>query len=1060
MIAWFARNHIAAALTAVVIVLLGLWSINQRVTLEVNPSIRYDEVNITVPYRGASPADVERNVLIPIERVLESVPGKESVRSEARAGVGMIVVKADLLTDPNRLMESIRPLIAGITTFPAEVEPPQMEVPDSAKWFDVIKIAVVGDMGEEDLLRAARRVRDDLIAMPGISQANVLGVSPREIAIEADPQRLRDFGLSFGDLTDAVRRSSLDLPAGQIQTQEGNLMIRTQAQAYSPDQFAQIVVRAKNGTQLQLRDVAKIRDGFEESRKIIRMNGTTALLVEVLRMNDESALEIAKSVKAYVAETAQRFPAGIHLTVWDDSSIELQARLGSLGRTMLEGCCLVLIVIGLFLRPDIALWVVMAIPVSVAGTLWLMPFFGLSLNVMSLFAFIIAVGLIVDDAIVSSENIFTQMQTGTDPLQSAIQGAREIAMPATFGTLTTIIAFVPLMFFDGFYGTITKQVPPIITMVLLFSLMMAMLILPSRMRFLRPQWQSNNLLLRLQTRLAAALEHWVENRFQPFLLWTIRHRYVTAAFFLAMAMAALGLIQSGRQGFVMMPALEKNRIIASISMPRDTKLAQTDEVVRRVAAEAEKLRKEFVDPVSGESLVTNILTSTGGWSGTNSIDVKQGYVIVEVLDSALRASQPGPRSSAIAQRWTQLCGPIEEAQSFWISADRGSGFKGKSGGEAVKIELRGPATQERDALVDSFESRLRAYAGIASTGSNLAKTREEIIVRLRPEGETLGLNQRELARQVRAAFFGEQVQRVQRDGDDIRVMVRLPLELRQNLQTLQEMSIRTPNGGDAPLSSVADVQVGQARAEISRIDGAQAVTLWGQAENDTVDIVEIAHNLEPQLQLLCRDFPDLNWRFTGYLAEHESTNRRLVYGACGILLAFYAMLAWPFRSLIQPLYIMMAIPFGVIGALIGHLVMGVVPSFLSAFGILAVAGIVVNNSIIMIDFINQYRAQGHDLLDAVVGSGTKRFRPILLTSLTSFVGLVPTMLDRSTQGQFLVPMAVSLAFGILFSTVITLMLIPSIFLIGESILERARHWWCWLWVDGKGAESQEAVKNV
>lgn len=1042
MIAWFARNHLAANLLIGIILLLGAHSVWKRTTLEVNPAFRFDEVQITVDYRGGTPADVERAVVIPIERAIENLPGIAAIESEARAGYARIEVKADQLTDPEKLMEQMRPLISNINNFPAEIEPPRLEVPNSARWFDVIKVAITGNMNEADLLKAARRVRDDLTELPGISQAELQGNSPLEISIEADPERLRDFGLTYNDLAEAVRRTSLDLPAGQIQTDEGSLMIRTSGQAFTEEQFASIILLNNRGAAVKLGDVAKVTDGFEESRKILRFNGKPALLVECLRLNNESALEIAQQVKDYVARAPQRFPSGISLHVWDDSTIELKGRMNSLISTLLQGCMLVMIVLGLFLRPSIAFWVLMGIPVAFAGTLWVMPFFGLTVNVMSLFGFIIAVGLIVDDAIVTSENIYTKMNEGMGAEEAAIKGTQEIALPVTFGTLTTIVAFLPLMFFEGFYGTYTKQVPPVIIGILLFSLLEAKLSLPAHLKFLKPLSNKPGLFARFQKKIADGLESFIENYFRPLITFTTRHRYSTCCVFIAFAMASVALLKSGRLGFVSMPNIEKNRLFASINMPRDAKVEDTEEVVKRVEIAAEKLQKELIDPGTGKPIINDILTSAGGWPGKPGVDARSGFVIMTITDASAR-SEPGPGGKDIARRWRELVGEVPEAQSFYIMVDSGRGFRGSGGEESIQLELRGAASEARDQLADEIEILLKSYPGIESAGSNLARNRDELVISIRPEGEALGLTQRELGRQVRSSFFGEQAQRVQRDIDDIRVMVRLPLEKRQSLHTLENMRIRLPKGGEVPLTSVADVKYTKARSEISRTNGAQAITLWAQAENSSVDIVEIGRDLEVRLREVFVDHPELSWRFTGYLAEHKETNERIIFGAAAILIALYILLVIPFQSLLQPFYILLSIPFGVIGALLGHLIMDVTPSFLSAFGILAVAGIVVNNAIVMIDYINQHRAAGMSRFDAVVGAGTKRFRPILLTSITTFVGLVPTMFDSSVQGQFLIPMAVSLAYGILFSTVITLFLIPSIYLITESGLDRWKAFWAW-----------------
>jgi multidrug efflux pump subunit AcrB len=973
MIAWFARNHLAANLMIGAILVLGAYSVWNRTTLEVNPAIRFNEVQITVNYRGGTPADVERAVIIPIERAIENLPGIASIESEARTGYANITVEADQLTDPEKLMEQIRPLIGGITTFPAEIDPPKLEVPNSIRWFDVIKVAITGNMDEADLLKAARRVREDLTELPGISQADLQGTSPIEISIEADPDRLRDFGLTYNDLAEAIRRTSLDLPAGQIQTDEGSLMIRTSGQAFNEEDFAKIILINNRGAAIKLGDVAKISDGFEENRKILRFNGKPALLVECLRLNNESALEIAKQVKDYVERAPQRFPSGISLHVWDDSTIELKGRLNSLISTLLQGCVLVMIILGLFLRPSIAFWVLVGIPVSFAGTLWLMPFFGLTVNVMSLFGFIIAVGLIVDDAIVTSENIFSKMNEGMAPEEAAIRGTQEIAVPVTFGTLTTIVAFLPLMFFQGFYGTYTKQVPPVIIGILLFSLLEAKLSLPAHLKFLKPIDHSSGRFSRFQKCIADGLQHFIDRYFRPFIVFATRHRYSTCCLFLAFAMASVALIKSGRLGFVTMPNIQKNRLYANIMMPRDSKLLDTDKIVKRVEIAAEKLREEFVDPGTGQSLIKDILTSAGGWPGRPSVDPRSGFVVMTILDVSQR-SEPGPDARTISKRWRELCGEVSEASSFYIMVDSGRGFRGSGNEQSIQLELRGPASESRDQLAEEIESLLKSYPGIESAGSNLARRRDELIISIRPEGEALGLTQRELGRQVRSSFFGEQAQRVQRDIDDIRVMVRLPLEKRQSLHTLENMRIRLPQGGEAPLHSVADVRYDKARTEITRTNGAQAITLWAQAENSTVDIFEIGSDLEGRLREVFVNHPELSWRFTGYLAEHKQTKQRIILGAAAILIALYVLLVIPFQSLLQPFYILLAIPFGVIGALLGHLIMGVVPSFLSAFGILAVAGIVVNNAIVMIDFINQHRAAGMNPFDAVIGAGTKPSR--------------------------------------------------------------------------------------
>lgn len=1042
MIRWFARNDIAANFLIIAILLWGGYSIVERVPLEVQPALKFKQIDINVPYRGGSPDDVEKAVLIPIENALAGLQGVKAIVANARTGNGYVSVTAHDGTDPKALMEEIKTRVSRITTFPQETEPAQINIPDSSLWFDVIKIAVAGNMDEVDLLRAARRVRDDLTEMPGISQSLIQGVSPLEISIEADPMRLRDFGLTFADLTAAIQRSSLDLPAGQIQTDEGSLMIRSKGQAYVRSDFEKIVIRNRDGAEVSLGKVAKVSDGFEDNRKILRFNGVPCLLVEALRLNDENALEIANSVKQYAATGRERFPEGITLHIWDDASVELEGRLGTLVGSLLQGSLLVLIVLGLFLRPSIAFWVTLGIPVSFAGGFIMMPYFGLTANVMSIFGFIIVVGIIVDDAIVTAENVYIKLRSGMDPLEAATEGTREVALPVTFGALTTIVAFIPLMFFEGFYGSFTKQIPPIVAAVLFFSLLESKLVLPCHLKYVKVNRTRLNRFERFQKCIADGMETFVDRLYEPALRWATHHRYITLAIFLAFAMASFGYFKSGTLGFVNMPSIDRNRINAMIQMPRDTPVDVTDARVRHVSAAVEELRKEFVDRGTGKSLIGDLVSSSGGWAGHPSVNPSVGFVTIAVTDPGFR-SEPGPKNSEIAKRWTEIVGEMPGIQSFWVSGDRGGGFRGSNELEALTIEIRGPASEDKELAVEDVEELLESYKGIADSWNNAGGNRDELLITIRPEGEALGLTQRDLARQVRAAFFGEQAQRVQRDRDDIRVMVRLPLAQRQSLSTLDQLRIRTPSGGEAPFRSVANATFSRARSDINRIDGAQVVSVSAVPDDETVDIVNISRNLAPRLDAIFNQHPDLSWRYTGYVAEHEETKKRAKLGGIALFLALYALLAIPFRSLYQPFFVMLAVPFGAIGALFGHVILDITPSYLSIFGILALAGVVVNDSLVMVDFINQKTRAGEDLFESVIHSGTRRFRPIFLTSATTFAGLVPILFDHSLQAQFLIPMAASLAFGIVFATAITLFLVPSAYVAAEEIKALLHRAWAW-----------------
>lgn len=1047
MLRWFARNDIASNFLMIAILLGGgAVAYLNKIPLEVQPTFTRDEVRVTVNYRGGSPEDVERAVVIPIERALEGMAGVARIESEAYTGSGRITLEATPTTDVKELLDEVQSRINMITTLPPETDPPRLQIPDTARWWDVIKIVVSGEMDDADLLTAARRVRDDLMEMPGISQANVQGATPQEIAIEADPRKLRDHGLSFQNLTEAIRRSSLDLPAGTIQTDEGSLMVRSRGQAFSRDDFAKIQLTSTNGSVLKLGDVARVSDGFEERQRRVRLNGKPALLIEVMRLEDENALKIADMAHDYVATAASRFPPGILLSTSGDRSIELRGRLGTLTSSLLQGSILVLIVLGLFLRPMLAFWIVVGIPVSFAGGLLAMAYLGMSANVMSLFGFIIVVGLVVDDAIVTGENIYIKLREGITPLEAAVTGTKEIAMPVTFGVLTTIVAFGPLMYMPDAWNAYTRQIPPVVAAVLIFSLIESKLILPSHLKHLKVGRTHLNLFNRLQKKVADGLEAFVNKFYRPILSFSLKHRYGTICFFLALGMATIGVIQGGHLGFVSMPSMDRNTIFAKIEMPANTQINQTDAVVKRVAAAAEKLKGEFIDPGSGKSLIGDVMTSTGGWPRGNDVRERDGFVMLEVLDPGFR-SEPGPRNSVIAKRWQELIGKLPETRSFWISSESSGAFGGRGGGgesgETLEIQVRGDASQLKDELLDEVSELLKSYPGISSAWNDSGLSRDELQITVKPEGEALGLTQLDLARQIRSAFFGEEAQRVQRERDDVRVMVRLPRAYRESLHTLDALTIRTPAGGEAPFQSVATASFVHGRADIRREDGAQVAAVSAKPENEEVDVIAIADDITPRLNAIFNPHPGLSWRFVGYIAENEETQHRLWIGAIALFLALFSLLAIPFRSLIQPFLVLSAVPFGVIGALLGHMIMDVTPSYLSIFGMLALAGVVVNDSLVMVDFTNKMRRAGEPLLTSLIASGTRRFRPILLTSLTTFAGLVPLILDRSLQAQFLIPMAISLAFGILFATTITLFFVPSGYLVIEdakALLSRA---WAW-----------------
>jgi multidrug efflux pump subunit AcrB len=1054
MIRWFTKNGIAANFLMFGILLAGLYTAFYKIPLEVTPALSWDLVMMDMRYRGGTAKDVEKAILIPVEAALEGVQGIDALNADGSSGRARFYLRAKPGTDLRALMDDVKAAVDTINTFPAETEPPRIFIPESANSREVLTIAVSGHLSDHDLLKAARRVQDDLLEMPGISRTRIQGDREREISIEADEAKLRSYNLSFQQLADAIRRHSIDMPAGSIQSQSGRLTIRTRGQAYTEEDFSQVPIRSANGASVLIGDVATVIDGFLGGTKYVEFNEKPALYVEVMRVGNESAIDISDKVREYVANVHERFPDGVELNIWKDESDSIRGRLHTLVTSLLQGSVLVLIILGLFLRPQLAFWVVLGIPVAFAGGVLLMPFFGITANIMSLFGYILVLGVVVDDAIVTGENVYSCMKTGMDPTEASIAGTKEVTVPVTFGAITTIVAFLPLLYFDGTWGDFAKQIPPVVGPVLLFSLVESKLILPSHLKHIRIRPQ-NNFFARFQTDIANALERFIEKIYQPSLNFAASQRYTVLALFLTMGLLMAGYCLGGRMGFQSFPSVDTTRLTAILSLPGDVPLEVTDRYIRRIVDAVDQLKTEFVDPGTGKALVQNVSLVSGASYPGKGYSPSQGFVQVEVIPPEGR-SEPGPRNSVIANRWAEIIGPIPEARQFRVYSESTLEQGGQYNEEYLNLELRGPSSQEKAEVAEKIRDLLMDYEGINTAWANINFGADELEITLKPRAAELGLTQQLLARQVRQAFYGEQAQRVLQDVDDVRVMVRLPEDKRESLYTFERIKVRTPRGAEVPLTTVADVRFTVAPTFVERNDRAEIIRIGAQPLDETVDIVGISKELDPVIREFCNEVEGLSFQWMGYVAEAEESRQRTILGSLALIFVLYALLAIPFRSLVQPIFVLLALPFGVIGALLGHLIMGLTPSYLSIFGMLALAGVVVNDSLVLVDYTNQRRREGMSLHEAALAAGGKRFRPIMLTSATTFAGLLPLMLETSLQAQFLIPMAVSLGFGVVFATGITLYLIPCSLLVAEDcgkLLSGAKQWYFRPFQNNKGEVS-------
>jgi multidrug efflux pump subunit AcrB len=1042
MIRWFAKNDIASNFLLVAIILGGIYTAFNKIPLEVSPSYDIGEVEINMRFRGASPQDVEEHIIIPVERVLRDLPGVKLIEANARSGSANIDVEAEDGVDLRELRDEVAARVEAINTFPGETERPRIDIPNMSNYREVLTIAITGDLSDTELYKTARRIENELLDLPEISRTDMRGNLPLEISIEADDRKLRDHGLAFQDLVNAIRRSSLALSAGSLKTPAGSIMIRTDEQAYSRDDFANIVVTSADGAQLRVEDLAQLKDGFEDAETITRFNGKPAIMIDILRSGDENAIKISDAVTNYIEKSTHLLPDGINLFAWDDESIRIRGRLTTLGNSLMIGAGLVLVVLGLFLRPMLAFWVVIGIPISFAGGVLLMPYFGITANTMSLFGFIIVLGIVVDDAIITSENIYTRLREDLTPLDAAVLGTKEVTTPVTFGAITTIVAFIPLSYFPGFWGNWTNQIPPIVAGVLVFSLIESKLILPSHLKHLNTNRRKMGLFSRFQKRIADSLEKIIDKIYRPVLHFAVHHRYTTMCAFFALALAGVGYHKSGAMGFVDMPKVERYRISAYLSMVDNTPFAETDKHIDHIVACAEDLKRDLIDPGTGESLVRNIMSSTGSSRHGGAGDPEQGFASLEIMPPSER-SEPGPTNAEIAKQWQERVGKIPGVRDFRVSGEWGSRSRGRSELNGLSIELRGPDSDSKRTTAEKLELLFEAQNGIEGAHADNQRQREEFAITLKPQALELGITQRELAQQIRQAFYGEEAQRLQREGEEIRVMVRLPKEKRESMFTFENLTIQAPNGSVIPFSTVASAELQEAPGTITRLNGAQVSYVNARPDSPEVEILKMAERLEPEISAIVAKDPNLSWIWAGYVKEDRETGSRFTWLFGGLILVLYALLAIPFKSILQPLIVLLAIPFGIIGAYVGHIILDITPSWLSVFGIMALTGVVVNDSLVLVDFINQKRREGMGLKEAVLISGVRRFRPIFLTSITTFAGLMPLMLDRAIHAQFLKPMAVSLGFGILFATAITLLLIPAAYLFLEDLKAFFRP--CWRW---------------
>ena len=1036
MIAWFANNGVASNFLMGIIIISGVFSV-RGLKMELFPDFDLDLVSVSVPYPGAAPLEVEDGVCKQIEEKIWDLKGIKELTSLARENLGVVYVKVLRGTNPKVLADEIKVRVDSITTLPVEAEKPTVEVATQKR--RVLALAIHGQCDEKSLRGLADKTLEDLTNLPGITQVEIAGIRKPEIGIEVSERDLREHNISFSEVARTIRATSIDIPGGVARTSSGETLLRSVGKAKVGREFEKIqLLPSNNGSNLSLESLAKIKDGFEDKALYTNFQGDPAVTLRVFRVGNQSPIDISETVGAYVSSTQPSLPEGIKMTVWQDSSYYLKGRLQMMVRNALQGLLLVFLVLSFFLRPSLAGWVALGLPISFMGAFASMGLMGASINLVSLFAFIVVLGILVDDAIVVGESVYTLGSKGKSPLSASIEGTNLVAMPVTFAILTSMVAFVPMLFLPGWLGKLMQDIPLVVIPALFFSLIESKFILPYHLSLCRFDKKPSNRLAKIQSKISESLEIFIERQYEPFLKRCLRNRYLTLSAFLGLLVVTLGLIIGGHVPSIRgVPAVPSDYISVKITMQDGVPAATTEKALQEVEnARIEVI--EFLDkagepnPFKYEMVTMGAQPFSGGPKSSSSFVTgsNTGEVSVELIKSQDR-TRSAPQISAL---WRERIGPLPGVKQLFFGDVAAGGSP-----TAIDIEIAGQSLEEMTKAAAFLKMKLATYQGLFDISDSHSGGQRELKIRLKPEGRSLGLTQSDLGRQVRQAYYGEEIQRIQRERDEIKVMLRYPLADRKTLTALSSLRIRTPDGIEAPLAEVATVDLGQGYPTIKRSNRSRIINVQSSADKIIADVPMIENDLDSELiPNLRNEFPDLRFSFVGEKKEQSEADSGLAQAGGISLFVMYGLLAIPFRSYLQPFLIMSVIPFGLIGAVFGHFLFNLPLSQLSHFGLVALTGVVINDSLVLVHYVNK-RAKELPIFEAAKQAGSARFRAILLTSLTTFVGLLPILFERSLQAQFLKPMAIAIGFGVLFATFITLLMVPCLYLILEDLASVIRN---------------------
>ena len=1013
-IGWMARRSIAANLLMIILLFAGTWTAFS-IQKEVFPQFELDFVRVSVVYPGASPEEVEQGILLPVEEAIRGIQGIKEITSRAREGSGRISIELIAGTNRMKAFQDIDQAVGRIRTFPEHIERPEVEL--QARQRDVMEIGLFGDVDIWTLRKLAERLRDRLLNHPSITQVEIGNVPEYVTHIEIPARRLREYGMTLGDVARIIERSSRDIPAGAVETSAGEIMLRMKERKQWAEEFAGIeIISSETGASVILADIADIRDGFEEGDFHSQFNRRPSVELEIFRIGSQSPLEIAEAVEGILDDFQHYLPPGVQYRIDSSRARDYRERLSLLQKNGIIGFFIVLFILTLFLEYRLAFWVMMGMAISFIGGLTFLPLIGVSINMISMFAFLVVLGIVVDDAIVVGENVFEYRQQGMDFMDAAIRGARDIAGPVTFSILTNIVAFVPLLFMPGTTGKFWWPLPAVVIVVLSISLIEALFILPAHLGHSSPgtSWSFGKRLNRWQRAFAARFSRFVDGYYRGFLDLCLRNRYVTLVSAVMLLLVVGGYGYSDHMGMIMMPEVSADEIEAGISLPVGTTIDQAAKVAAEATESTHRMFEEHDLYRAAEGIKTNV-------RGQSFIDIE---IVMKPPD------ERDMTAAEVIELWRDEIGDIEGVDQITFEAERGPG----GWRQDISVDLSHSDIEVLERASETFMERVKLFEATRDVNDNYERGKAQFDFRLRTEARNLGLTSSEVGSQLRDAFYGAIAMRQLRGMNEIEVRVKLPREERKDIFHLEDFVIQAPGGTQVPLLEVVEIDQGEAFTSINRRDGRRVVSVGMDVEPKRATGQVMASLQGEVLPRLRADFPGITWTFQGTHAEMTESTEVLWGGFALAMVVIYALLAIAFGSYVQPLIVMAGIPFGIVGAVIGHIILGYDISLISLMGVVALSGVVVNDSLIMIDYANRKR-RGGSAFDAIHQAGLRRFRPIILTTLTTFGGLTPIILETSRQAHYLIPMAISLGFGIIFSTSIILILVPCLYMILEDIVE-------------------------